>query len=100
MLGNSYTVVRNKENGDYISANTKSVDSSKGFELEFNPNGSIKRLDYLNSIDKSLVSISQKGNKVVARQIFNDVVTERVFVKTEDGAIKLNSARIYPKESV
>lgn len=91
------TIVKNKYNGDYISVNCKSLDESKGFELDFNPDGSIKRLDYLNGVDKSIISIAQKGNRVIARQVFNGIMTERTFIKTENNGLKQTSAQIFMK---
>ena len=97
MLGGKYEVTKNKENGDYISAASFDVAGKIGFVVDFNKDGSIKNLDYVNGIDKSIVNVSQKGNRVVVKQIFNNLVTERQFVINDDNALKLTFANIYTK---
>ena len=97
ILGTRCEVIRNNQNGDYIRASQKDIAGNTAFEVDFNPNGSIKRLDYVNEIDKSIVSIAQKGNRVIARQIFNGLVTERTFIKTENDTLKQTSVRIFTK---
>ena len=62
--------------------------------LDFNKDGSIQGLDYVNNIVKSLVKISQEGNRVLVRQIFDNIVTERQFVKNDDNLLKLTFANI------
>ena len=97
MAGAKTEITKNKANGDYISASSRSLDGKKGFDLQFNPNGSIKKLDYINNIDNSIVSISQNENKFTVRQIFNGVITERRFIDFGDGNIKQTSMQVFMK---
>ncbi len=97
--GSKYEITRNNQNGDYINAIQKDIMGNIGFEVEFNPDGSIKRLDFVNEIDKSIVSITQKENRVIARQIFNGLVTERRFIRREDGNLKQTSMQMFMRNN-
>ncbi|MBR5304095.1 MAG: hypothetical protein IKU37_04640 [Candidatus Gastranaerophilales bacterium] len=94
ILLNTTEVIKNNSNGDYISAKKQNVGGEKSFEVKFNKDGSISRLDYVNSFDKSMVSISQKGKMVNIKQYFENFVTDRSFIQQEDGSLKLTSARM------
>ena len=97
IAGTKTEITKNKSNGDYISATSRSMDGKKGFDLQFNPNGSIKKLDYINNVDNSIVSISQNENKFTVRQIFNGVITERRFIDLGDCNIKQTSMQVFLK---
>jgi hypothetical protein len=62
-----------------------------------NKNGSIKRLDYKNDVDKSIVSITQNGSRTFVRQLFDDCASERAFIMKEDGDFKQTSFNIIVK---
>ena len=95
MLLNKTEVVRNKANGDYISAKSQNAGGVVAYDLEFNKDGTIKRLDFVNNTDNSHVLLSQDRNSLVVKQVFNNAVTERHFIKHDDGNLKQTSMRIY-----
>lgn len=95
VLGTQYEVIKDKANGDYISASQKGLDGKTRLEVDFNSDGSIKRLDMLNEIDKSLVYITQKQNRVIAKQIFNGLVTESRFILDESRNLRQTGFRMF-----
>ena len=95
MLLNKTEVVRNKANGDYISAKSQNAGGVVMYDVEFNADGTIKKLDFVNNTDNSHVLLSQDKNNLAVKQIFNNVATERHFIKQDDENLKQTSMRIY-----
>lgn len=91
---NIYTITKNSENGDYINASSKGLDGRTNFMIDFNLDGSIKKLDYVNNVDQSIVTVSQKDNRVSVKQTSNGVVSQRTFIKTPDEKLKQTSMNI------
>ncbi len=95
-------VVRNNENGDFISANAVK-NGAPVFDVQFREDGSIEKLDYVNATNNAKLSftISPEGDKLTAGQFFpgekNNMVAVREFERQEDGTLKMTSFRTLVK---
>lgn len=93
----AFYIIKNKNNGDYISAHMKAKNGSKAFDIDFNPDGTIKKLVYFFGNDNSILSLSQKDKRVISKYTSGDMVDERSFILTPEKELKLTSVRAYKR---
>lgn len=91
-------VIRNKDNLDYISAvSYMTGDPRKIFDVQFNEDGSIKKLEVKNDIDGTNIIVSQDKNSHTAKvqQINGNLMADRSYVLI-DGKLKQTSFNLLP----
>lgn len=93
----SFFIIKNKSNGDYISAHMNTANTAKAFDIYFNPDGTIKKLNYFFGNDDSILSLSQNDNRVISKHTSGNMVDERSFILTPEKELKLTSVRAYKK---
>lgn len=93
----SFYIIKNKSNGDYISAHMKTAGTTKAFDIHFNPDGTIKKLIYFFGSDNSILSLSQKDKQVISKYTSGNMIDERSFILTPEKELKLTSVRAYKR---
>lgn len=88
-------VIKNNKNGDFVSAECMQ-NGKPAISVQFRKDGSIKLLNYLNSMDNSEVSVETNtdNNKIRICKACEGGILERIFKKEDDGSLKQISAKV------